>query len=197
MAQYRLMMRSGPTVGRNYPLEGEELSIGRDTSNKISINDAEVSRKHARLLWQGEGYLLEDFGSTNGTFVNGQRLSGSTMLKVGDLVALGENVALLYESDYDPDATLLSTKSKSVQAAKAAPPPPVAAPEPLPVYSGQVPAGPAPITVAPAKRSRKTLLIIIAVLLLLCICAVAAFLYFAPCSFWLNIPIVQWGACPS
>jgi len=197
MAQFRLVMRSGPNVGRTYPLEGEELSIGRDTSNKISINDSEVSRKHARLLWQGNGYLLEDFGSTNGTFVNGQRLSGSTALKVGDQVTLGETVALLYESDFDPDATMMSSKSKSAKAIKAAPPRPTPVPEPAPVYSGQMRAGAAPIPSTPTKKSSKTLLIIIAVLLVLCICVVAAFLYFAPCSFWIKIPFIPWGACPS
>lgn len=196
MAQFCFVMRSGPTVGRTYPLEGEEISIGRDTSNKISINDAEVSRKHARLLKQGEGYLLEDFGSTNGTFVNGQRLSGATMLKIGDLVALGETVALLYESDSDPDATMISSKSKSAKAVKTAPPPTAPAPEPTPVYSGQVPAGPGPTPVAPAKKSRKTLLIIIVVLLLLCICAIAVFLYFAPRSIWCILPIWGPGQCP-
>ena len=197
MAQFRFVMRSGSNEGRTYQLEGEKLSIGRDTSNKISINDSEVSRKHARLLWQGDGYLLEDFGSTNGTFVNGQRLSGSTLLKVGDLVTLGETVMLLYESDYDPDATVMSSKSKSAKAIKAAPPRPTPVPVPAPVYSGQAPAGAAPIPSTPAKKSSKTLLIIIAVLLVMCICAVAAFLYFAPCSFWLKIPFVSWGACPS
>lgn len=201
MAKYRLVMRAGPTVGRVFPLEGDEFSIGRDVSNKISINDGEISRKHARLIWQGEGYRLEDFGSTNGTFVNGQRLSGSTALKVGDIVALGENVTLFYESDIDPDATMLSSRSKRSKAAAPAPAPvpvPVPNPEPAPVYSGQVPASPVIIPAEPAKKSRKTLLIIIGVLLVLCICSVAVFLWFAPTSFWCALPFVQWGPgqCP-
>jgi predicted component of type VI protein secretion system len=191
MAQFRFVMRSGPTVGRAFPLEGNEISIGRDTSNKISINDAEISRKHARLLWRDEGYVLEDFGSTNGSFVNGQRLSGSIPLKVGDLVALGENVVLMVEADYDPDATRLSSKAKVVKAA------PAPAPAPVPAYAGQVPAEPAPVSIpVAAKKSRKIIWIIVAAVILLCICGVSLFLYFAPCEFWLTIPGVQWAPCP-
>ena len=191
MAQFRFVMRSGPTVGRTFPLEEGEISIGREPSNMISINDAEVSRKHARLLWREEGFLLEDFGSTNGSFVNGQRLSGSTMLRAGDLIALGENVVLLYEADDDPDATMLSAK-----AIKNAPPPP--APAPIPVYAGQVPAGPEPVPAARVKMSKKTILIIIAVAVFLCICGVSVFLYFAPRTFWCWLPFIQWGpnVCP-
>jgi predicted component of type VI protein secretion system len=191
MAQFRFVMRSGPAVGRAFPLEGNEISIGRDTSNKISINDAEISRKHARLLWRDEGYVLEDFGSTNGSFVNGQRLSGSIPLKVGDLVALGENVVLMVEADYDPDATRLSSKAKVVKAA------PAPAPAPVPAYAGQVPAEPAPVSIpVAAKKSRKIIWIIVAAVILLCICGVSLFLYFAPCEFWLTIPGVQWAPCP-
>ena len=191
MAQFRFVMRSGPTVGRTFPLEEGEISIGREPSNMISINDAEVSRKHARLLWREEGFLLEDFGSTNGSFVNGQRLSGSTMLRAGDLIALGENVVLLYEADDDPDATMLSAK-----AIKSESPPP--APAPIPVYAGQVPAGPEPVPAAPLKMSKKTILIIIAVAVFLCICGVSVFLYFAPRTFWCWLPFIQWGpnVCP-
>jgi predicted component of type VI protein secretion system len=193
MAQFRFVMRSGPAVGRAFPLEGNEISIGRDTSNKISINDAEISRKHARLLWRDEGYVLEDFGSTNGSFVNGQRLSGSIPLKVGDLVALGENVVLMVEADYDPDATRLSSKAKVVKAAPA----PAPAPAPVPAYAGQVPAEPVPMSIpVAAKKSRKIIWIVVAAVVLLCICGVSVYLFFAPCEFWLNIPFIQWAPCP-
>jgi predicted component of type VI protein secretion system len=194
MAQFRFVMRSGPTVGKTYLLEGEVIMIGRDASNEISINDAEVSRKHARILRQEDGYLLEDFGSTNGTFVNGQRLLGNIAIKAGDLVALGENVVLMYEADSDPDATMLSAK-----AAKSTPPPPAPVHADIPIYSGQVPAGPEPVPAAPVKMSRKTLLIvIIAILVLLCIVGVSAFLYFAPRTFWCSLPLIHWGPnmCP-
>ena len=97
MAQFQLVMRSGPTPGATYPLEGDQLTIGRDSSNAVAINDAEISRKHARLTFQGGKYVIEDLGSTNGTFVNGQRLSGPFVLKSGDVVSFGEQIVLMYD----------------------------------------------------------------------------------------------------
>jgi len=73
-AQFQFVMRSGPTPGATFSLEGDQLTIGRDSSSGVAINDAEISRKHARLTFQGGKYVIEDLGSTNGTFVNGQRL---------------------------------------------------------------------------------------------------------------------------
>ena len=93
MSQFLFVMRAGPNVGKTFELELPEVTIGRDISNQISINDAEVSRKHVRLTLKGNGYEIEDLGSTNGTFVNGQRIRGPVQLKIGDLVAFGENIA--------------------------------------------------------------------------------------------------------
>ena len=88
---YQLVMQSGPTPGKTFELTLEEYSIGRDINNMIVINDAEVSRKHARLLSQAGGYVIEDLGSTNGTFVNGQRLLGPHMLVHGETISMGDN----------------------------------------------------------------------------------------------------------
>ena len=81
MSQFQFVMRSGPTPGVIFPLEGDQILIGRDASNGVAINDAEISRKHSRISFQGGKYVLEDLGSTNGTFVNGQRLAGPVVLK--------------------------------------------------------------------------------------------------------------------
>jgi pSer/pThr/pTyr-binding forkhead associated (FHA) protein len=94
---FQLVMRSGPNPGKTFELSEGEATIGRDITNAIVINDAEVSRRHARLSPQAGGYVLEDLGSTNGTFVNGQRLMGPHLLRPGELVLLGENVSLAYE----------------------------------------------------------------------------------------------------
>jgi hypothetical protein len=142
MSQFQFVMRSGPTPGVTFPLEGDQLTIGRDASNGVAINDAEVSRKHSRLSFQGGKYVLEDLGSTNGTFVNGQRLSGPVVLKPGDVVSLGEQIVLMYDSvNMDPGATMASPrKAARVDPPRAqpvasappayAPPPPAYAPEP-------------------------------------------------------------------
>lgn len=184
-AQYQLVMHSGPTPGKTFPLEGDVLTIGREASNQISINDAEISRKHSQLVLQGGKYVLTDLGSTNGTFVNGQRVTGQHVLQPGEVISLGEQINLLFESITfsDPNATMLSAGKPAPRAAARQPQQqmqPQAAP-----YAGQVPAGPAPMAPAPAAKSNTPMVIgIVIVLLLLCICAISVFLYFAPCSFY-------------
>ena len=121
-AQFQFVMRSGPTPGATFALEGDQLIIGRDATSGIAINDAEVSRKHARLTFQGGKYVLEDLGSTNGTFVNGQRLVSSAVLKPGDVVSLGEQIVLMYEGlTTDAGATMISHKAPPKPTAVAAP----------------------------------------------------------------------------
>lgn len=107
---FQLVMRAGPHVGKVYEITQSELTIGRDVSNHLVINDPEVSRKHARLYTQLGGYIIEDLGSTNGTFVNNQRLLGPHTLRHGDQVGLGETISLEYQAlSFDPDVTLMSS----------------------------------------------------------------------------------------
>ena len=110
-ALYQLIMRSGPTPGAAFMLEGDQITIGRDPANSITINDAEISRR-TRLTYQGGKYVLEDLGSTNGTFVNGQRLAGPRVLKSGEVVSFGEQIVLVFEStNFDPGATVASPRA--------------------------------------------------------------------------------------
>jgi pSer/pThr/pTyr-binding forkhead associated (FHA) protein len=189
MSQFQFVMRSGPNPGKVYPVDGNEVSIGRDSTNAIAINDAEVSRKHARMELRGASYVIQDLGSTNGTFVNGNRTTGIQVLNPNDIVSFGEGIVLMYEAISDPNATMLSSSkppktAAAIQRPVAAPAPaPVVAPAPAPApaYSGQVPAGPvqAPVA-APAKKkgSGKIILIIILVLVVcLILGCVAALLW--------------------
>ncbi|GAB4481242.1 MAG: hypothetical protein Kow0088_23370 [Anaerolineales bacterium] len=112
---FQLVMRAGPHPGTTFPLQKSEINIGRDPSNDLVISDAEVSRKHARLIWQSGAYLLEDLGSTNGTFINGQRLLGPHVMRPGEVIQLGENVTLVFEALYDPNATRLSPTMAEAQ----------------------------------------------------------------------------------
>ena len=216
-SNFRLVMRSGPTVGKVYPLEKGELFIGRDLSNDIVINDPEISRRHARLINQGSGFMVEDLGSTNGTFVNGQRLVGPNVLRPGDVVTFGERLSLVFESsDYDQDATIVSPSARlsfegqgSAQSFQT--PPAFTPPQPVPQYqpvssqpipqrpmdsyAQQVPSGYAPPD-APAERRLPVAWIVAGSLLLLsCLClGVAA--WNAPTDFWCLFPIWPAGACP-
>ncbi len=141
-SQFQLIMRSGPTPGAAFTLEGDQITIGRDSTNGVVINDAEVSRRHARLTFQGGKYVLEDFGSTNGTFVNGQRLAGPRVLKPGEVVSFGEQIVLVFEAiNVDSGATVVSPRAAAVPSVPrpATPPPP-----PPAEYAGSVPASPSP-----------------------------------------------------
>lgn len=193
MAQYQLVMHSGPTPGKTFALDGDVLTIGREASNQIAINDAEISRKHSQLVSQGGKYVLTDLGSTNGTFVNGQRLTGQHVLQPGEVISLGEQISLLFEAItiVDPNATMLS--SKPIVAPRAS----AAQPQPQPVaYAGQVPAGPSGEEIPAPAPKRNTMLIVIVVaiiLLVLCACVVGVFLFFAPCQVFQPI---TGGVCP-
>ena len=136
---YQFVMRTGPNPGKSFPLTNDELSIGRDISNDIVINDAEVSRHHARLYRQAGGFVLEDTGSTNGTFVNGQRLMGPHMLRPGEMILLGENISLIFEAyQFDPDATIASGTVPDMPSYQQQPAPSASYPAPQPAY-GQTP----------------------------------------------------------
>lgn len=177
MAQFQFVMRSGPTPGVTFPLDGDSLTIGRDSTNGVAINDAEVSRKHSRLMFQGGKYVLEDLGSTNGTFVNGQRLAGPVVLKPGDVVSLGEQIVLMYDAiAADAGATVAVSR----KAAQASPPPVYSAPPPQQQQS-YAPSQPAYAPPAPAKKSNTTPVIIV-VGALLFICACGAFFWWVDAS---------------
>jgi hypothetical protein len=107
---YQLIMRQGPTPGLIYDLVKPEVSIGRDMTNDFVVNDAEVSRRHAVLRLAGGSYVIEDLGSTNGTFINGQRLIGPHSLSVGEVITLGELVMVVFDAARpDLAATMMGT----------------------------------------------------------------------------------------
>ena len=173
-SQYQLILRPGPTPRAAFTLEGDQITIGRDSSNGIMINDAEISRRHARLTFQGGKYILEDLGSTNGTFVNGQRLAGPRVLKSGEVVSFGEQIVLVFETmNFDPGATVVSPRAAAVPSASR----PIMPPPPAPAdYAGSVPASPVPTPVVTSEKrvtitnNPVPIVIALGVILFLCLC---------------------------
>ena len=92
-------------TGREHPLGGEITTIGRAVENDIVITSKRVSREHAQVQRQGRHMVLADLGSTNGTFLNGERLMAPVELRDGDSVSIG-NVILVF---HDPESTYLET----------------------------------------------------------------------------------------
>lgn len=101
---FRLIMRRGPQPNQTFDLNKPTSTIGRDITNDIVINDPEVSRHHLRFTQGAGGYTIEDLGSTNGTFINGQRITGARPLNNGDMIGLGETVTLGYEVSRQPSS---------------------------------------------------------------------------------------------
>jgi predicted component of type VI protein secretion system len=79
--------------GAVWPLK-PNTSLGAEADNDLVLNDPLVSGRHARLRWDGVGWWLEDLGTTNGTLVNGQRITARTPQKIsaGARLQLGDMV---------------------------------------------------------------------------------------------------------
>jgi pSer/pThr/pTyr-binding forkhead associated (FHA) protein len=71
------------------PTDSRKLTVGRDPDSDIMLDDPDVSRWHAVLLRIGSEWLIDDIGSTNGTYVNGSRITARTILHTGDAMELG------------------------------------------------------------------------------------------------------------
>lgn len=101
--QASLIATNGPQEGQSLALVGKELLIGRATSDatwQIRLQDRSVSRPHAVLRLKNDRWFLSDLGSSNGTFVNGEPLTGEAQRQLadGDTLMFG-GATLLFRSD--------------------------------------------------------------------------------------------------
>lgn len=113
----RLIVRTGPNPGMVFDLTKEITTFGRDVANDIVLGDPEVSRQHARLTRTPGGYVLEDLGSTNGSFVNGERLSSPRVLNPGDLLGMSEKITLTFEMAIPEVAATVASPAAGVERA--------------------------------------------------------------------------------
>jgi pSer/pThr/pTyr-binding forkhead associated (FHA) protein len=136
------------------PLVRDEITIGRQEGNTIRLTERNVSRRHARLVKENGHVLIEDLGSYNGVRVNGEKITGPTRIKEGDLVEIG---------DYDLGIQGKLEASTATPAAGTVRPPtippggmktqPPVRPSTLPPQSTPVPGALAPATASAEKAA--------------------------------------------
>lgn len=85
----RLVITSGPKEGLEIELPSEQLAIGRSSESGLVIRDDYTSTHHARLLLWKEGWVIQDLDSTNGTFLDGTRVTLPTLVPLGTAVTIG------------------------------------------------------------------------------------------------------------
>ncbi|HYQ17688.1 MAG TPA: DUF4388 domain-containing protein [Polyangiaceae bacterium] len=102
--RFALRFISGKYQGGEYPLaEGQEIVIGRSSELDMVLVEEMVSRKHARIALTDGTISIEDLGSTNGTFVNGEKVQQGT-LREGDRVLIGTNILKVVAAPQDAEA---------------------------------------------------------------------------------------------
>lgn len=88
LSGYALVVARGPQAGMTYLIRSGNTTVGRHPESDVFLNDVTVSRHHCRFVVTGEKLRVEDSGSTNGTYVNEQRVD-SAELHAGDEVLVG------------------------------------------------------------------------------------------------------------
>jgi len=105
MTETELVSYLTDPTGREHTLTGDDVTIGRAVENGIVITSRRVSREHARLRREGWRVVLEDLNSTNGTFLNDERVLTPVELRDEDRITVGD-VTLIF---HDPDVTFRDT----------------------------------------------------------------------------------------
>lgn len=114
----RLVAQSPEFADKVFELSGQEITVGRVADNKIQIEHASVSGHHAVFKLEGLDYSVRDLDSTNGTRINGERIS-QQKLRRNDILRLG-NIELLYDSEHAPPGQPMPQPSERVNLAECA-----------------------------------------------------------------------------
>jgi transcriptional regulator with GAF, ATPase, and Fis domain len=124
--EFRLEAMSGPRQGETFALAEEEIFIGRDPGNQISVLDATASRRHCSVRKEGQAFWLRDLESRNNTFVNGVPTS-ERLLRHGDQIRVGQSLfvfrepggtsaeeAVVLNDDAPPGSTIILKKEDTL-----------------------------------------------------------------------------------
>lgn len=119
----RFVVKQGPQIGITFPIVQSRLLVGREESCDIRVQDAEASRRHCEVVWQNGAFVVQDLGSSNGTFVNGVQITAPTRLSAGDKIGVGQTVMVL---ELEPEIKPVPTPYDATPSAA-----PVSAPVPV------------------------------------------------------------------
>jgi hypothetical protein len=133
---WRLTVLSGTARGQSFVL-GRQISIGRSDENDVVLDDPNVSRRHAVIQQKAGQYIIVDQGSSNGTFVDGVRITKPTRLQGGEQLSIG-GIQLAVQSPFGAVRSA-DAQPTSLAAAQAPTPPPPPPPPPTAVAKGGVP----------------------------------------------------------
>ncbi len=87
-----------------------EITIGRDSANRIVLPYQDVSRFHSKIHWENQKFIIEDLNSANGTLINGQQITLSE-LHDGDMISIGNNLLFFYEGNIPISQTKSHTET--------------------------------------------------------------------------------------
>lgn len=99
----KLVILSEGMTGRSHELTVDKTTIGRVDDNTFPIAEASISSHHCEILLRGTDVVVHDLNSTNGTFINGEKVTGEAVLKPGQTLRLGQ-IELRLESGTSPAA---------------------------------------------------------------------------------------------
>ncbi len=209
--QHTLIVNSGPNTGQTYILNDIVSTMGRSADNTIVLDSTRVSRYHVKISILPTGVMIEDTGSTNGTFVNGQQITAQYTLSSGDIIGIADYITFQYvvESimgvgiNQPPVSRGGSTQIMNAPGAFSAPTNPAPMPQIatyapefqsrqpntyMPAPASRIPQAPAKTPTASKKRPSWLYGVIGLLVILICACvALAIFLWFAPESFWRDV----------
>jgi hypothetical protein len=145
-----LMIQNGISAGKVIDL-GEETVLGRSEQADIHLLDSRASRRHSVIRRLNEGFMLNDAGSTNGTFLNNQPVTTPTALAEGDMILIGETLLKVVRAGFIPAQTPEVSAptmlvGEALRGEGETPPPPVPAPAP---EAEPMPPAPPPVRQTP------------------------------------------------
>jgi pSer/pThr/pTyr-binding forkhead associated (FHA) protein len=117
----KLVVLSEGMTGQSYELKVDKTTVGRVEDNTFQIAQPSVSSHHCEVLLRGNDVVIKDLNSTNGTFINGQQVTGEAVLKPGEVLRLGQ-VEIRLESGAPPapakrqmDSTMVIPKGVTLE----------------------------------------------------------------------------------